>query len=45
MIARIRKMFSRLWGDEDGSFAMEFMLIFPVYLALLGMSLELSLIT
>lgn len=45
MTGHLRKLLSRLWRKEDGNTGVEFMLVFPVYLALLGMSLELSLIT
>ncbi len=41
----IRRMLRAFGRDENGSATVEFVLIFPVYLALIVMSLELSMIT
>lgn len=45
MIDRIRTTFARIWRDEDGNSSVEFIIAFPLYFALLVMSLELSMIT
>ena len=45
MMDRIRHTFARIWRDEDGNSSVEFMIAFPIYFALLMMSLELSFIT
>lgn len=45
MMSFIRKHVFRLARDESGTATVEFVLVFPVYLALMIMSLELSLMT
>jgi Flp pilus assembly protein TadG len=45
MIRRLGKILSRLKRDESGSPTVEFVLVFPVYISLLLISVELSFIT
>lgn len=45
MTGIIRRMLRAFGRDEDGNATVEFVLVFPVYLALMVMSLELSMIT
>lgn len=45
MMAFIRDRIARFRRDESGTASIEFVLVFPVYLALMIMSLELSFIT
>lgn len=45
MIAFIRKLATRVRRDESGSASLEFMIVFPVYMMLIVMGLELSLMT
>ncbi|QYX58148.1 pilus assembly protein [Roseovarius sp. SCSIO 43702] len=45
MMTGLRTFLTRFRRDEDGNSSVEFMILFPVYFALLIMSLELSMIT
>ena len=45
MITRVTSYFRRLLKQEDGTASVEFFLVFPVYLTLLFLSIELGLVT